>query len=422
MQVAAAIHFLIIRHGGKMRYTRIIPFLSLLLLIAFAGCSNDDMSSINSPVSDNTSQALSKSNGNHNDDFEGDFDNDHKGHSRNVHAVYTLSNSAAGNEVIMYRRSGRGNLSYAGSYSTGGTGTGAGLGSQGALVLYDGFIFAVNAGSNEVSVLSVGRNGLSLVDKKPSGGEQPISVTVHRNLLYVLNAGGSGNITGFKIHHDGSLSQISGSTKPLSSSASGPAQIEFNPNGRVLIVTEKATNSILSYSVGHDGIANGPNVQASAGDTPFGFEFDRRGRLIVSDAYGGNSLAGAMSSYNVSAGGVNLISGPVYNTQTAPCWVAITNNGRFAYTTNTGTSNISGYWIKHDGTLKLFNDGGNAASTGAGSSPIDMAISNNSQYLYALSAGTNTISVFRIDNRRGGLKSIQTVSGLSSGTVGLAAN
>ncbi|MGA8264770.1 MAG: beta-propeller fold lactonase family protein, partial [Ignavibacteriaceae bacterium] len=114
--------------------------------------------------------------------------------------------------------------------------------------------------------------------------------------------------------------------------------------------------------------------------------------------------------------------GPVSNTQTAPCWVAITNNGRFAYTTNTGTSNISGYWIKHDGTLKLFNDCGNTASTGTGSKPIDMAIGNNSQYLYALSGGTNTISVFRIDNRRGGLKSVQTVSGLSSGTVGLAAN
>ena len=228
-----------------MKYTKIIPFLSLLLLIAFAGCSNDDMSSINSPVSDNTSQALSKSHGNHNDDFEGDFDNDHRGHSRDIHAVYTLSNSVASNAVIMYRRSGHGELSYAGSYSTGGTGTGSGLGSQGALILYDGFIFAVNAGSNEVSVLSVDRNGLSLVDKKPSGGEQPISVTVHRNLLYVLNAGGSGNITGFKIHHNGSISPIPGSTKPLSSSASGPAQIEFNPNGRVLIVTEKA---FLSFS------------------------------------------------------------------------------------------------------------------------------------------------------------------------------
>lgn len=401
-----------------MRYTRIISFLSLLLLIVFAGCSSDDMSSLNGPVSDNTSQALSKFNGDH----DNGFDSFHGGHRSDVHAVFTLSNSASGNEVIMYNRSANGNLSYAGSFSTGGTGTGSGLGSQGALVLYNGFIFAVNAGSNEVSVLSVGRNSLSLVDKKSSGGQLPISLTVHSNLLYVLNAGGSGNITGFKIHRNGSLSQITGSTKPLSSSASGPAQVEFSPNGKVLIVTEKATNSILSYSVGHDGIANGPNVQTSAGDTPFGFEFDRRGRLIVSDAYGGNSLAGAMSSYNVSVGGVSLISGPVYNTQTAPCWVAITNNGRFAYTTNTGTSNISGYWIKHDGTLKLFNDAGNTASTGAGSKPIDMAISNNSQYLYALSGGTNTISVFRINNRRGGLKSIQTVAGLSSGTVGLAAN
>ena len=190
----------------------------------------------------------------------------------------------------------------------------------------------------------------------------------------------------------------------------------------VLVVTEKATNVISSYSVGGDGIANGPTVTASAGDTPFGFEFDRRGRVIVSDAYGGNAGAGAMSSYNVSASGVDLITGPVVNTQTAPCWVVITKNGRFAYTSNTGTANISGYKIKHDGSIVLFNDGGNTGSTGEGSKPIDMAISNNSQYLYCLNAGNQTISVFRINNGHGSLYPIQTISGLTAGGAGLAAN
>ncbi len=386
-----------------MRYLKIFSVLSLFLLITFAGCEKNNTLSINSPADGDNLQPLSKQ-------------------SSNVHAVYTLSNSSAGNKVIVYKRSGSGTLTNAGSFSTGGTGTGTGLGSQGALVLDGNFIFAVNAGSDEVSVLSVGANGLSLVDKKPSGGMQPVSLTTHGNLLYVLNAGGTGNITGFRIKKNGSISQIAGSTKPLSSGSAGPAQIEFSPNGRVLIVTEKATNSIDTYVISNNGMANGPITQASAGATPFGFEFDKKGHLIVSDAFGGGALAGAMSSYNVSTSGVSLITGPVFNKQTAPCWVAITKNGKFAYTTNTGTSNISGYKIEHNGSLKLFNDGGNTASTGAGSSPIDMAISNNSRYLYALSGGTNTISIFRIDNGHGGLTHEGTITGLWTGTVGLAAN
>jgi 6-phosphogluconolactonase len=373
-----------------------------LLLAIVAGCQ-DDFDPVTGPGGTDETPTLSKG-----------------GH--NVSAVYTLSNSAAGNEVIVFSRSGKGHLSPAGSYSTGGLGTGGGLGSQGAVVLSGKFLFAVNAGSDEVSVLKVRRNGLTLVDKVSSGGIRPISLTVHRHLLYVLNAGGDGNITGFRISRGGELTPIPGSTQPLSGSGVGPAQVEFNPRGSVLVVTEKGTNLIDTYVVGSDGVAGPPNTQASVGDTPFGFEFDKRGHLIVSDAFGGGPGLGAMSSYNVSAGGISLITGPVANTQTAPCWVVVTKNGKFTYTSNTGTNNISGYKIRHNGSLELFNDGGNTASTGAGSSPIDMAVSHNSKYLYSLNAGNETISVFRIDNRHGSLSSVQTVSGLPDGSVGLAAN
>lgn len=392
-----------------MKNLKIFTAVLFFLVLIFAGCEKRDVGSINGPVNGDDTQALAKH----------DFGNmgDH-----NVHAVYTLSNSAAGNEVVMFKMSGYGILTKVGSFSTGGTGTGSGLGSQGSLILEGGLLFAVNAGSNEVSVLAVAENGLTLVDKKPSGGMTPISLTTHGRLLYVLNSGGSGNITGFKINNGGTISQISGSTQPLSGPSSGPAQIEFSPDGRALVVTEKATNMIDIYTIGSDGSASGPIVQSSAGDTPYGFAFDKRGHLIVSDAFGGGSLGGAMSSYDVSPGGISLITGPVYNKQTAPCWVVVTKNGRFTYTTNTGTSNISGYRIRYNGGLVLFNDGGNAASTGAGSHPIDMAVSNNSQYLYALSQGTNTISVFRIDNGHGRLRSVQTVGGLTSSSAGLAAN
>jgi 6-phosphogluconolactonase len=389
-----------------MQYKKIfIPFLFLIIVI-FAGCEKNEVGSINGPANDNAVQSLDK----------------YGGSGHNVHAVYTLSNSAAGNEVVMFKISSHGTMSMTGSFSTGGLGSGGGLGSQGALVLDGGLLFAVNAGSNDISVLSVGENGLTLIDKKSSGGTKPVSLTVHGRLLYVLNGDSPENITGFHINNDGTISQISGSTQPLSGTGVGSAQIEFSPNGRVLVVTEKNTNMIDTYVVGFNGSVSGPNTQASAGDTPYGFAFDNKGHLVVSDAFGGGTNGGAMSSYNVSSGGINLITGPVYNSQTAPCWVAITKNGRFAYTTNTGTSNISGYRISHNGGLVLFHDGGNTASTGSGSSPIDMAVSSNSQYLYALSHGTNTISVFKIDNGHGRLFAVQTVSGLLSSSAGLAAN
>jgi 6-phosphogluconolactonase len=378
-----------------------LMFLSafLLTLIVLAGCQ-ENQTPITGPTD---SQSLSK-----------------KG--SNVFAVYTLSNSTSDNEVIMFNRDATGSLSPAGSFSTGGTGTGSGLGSQGAVVLSNGFLFAVNAGSDEVSVLKVGANGLTLTDNVSSGGTMPISLTVHDDLLYVLNAGGNGNITGFRISRDGQLTPIAGSTQSLSGAGVAPAQIEFNPWGNVLVVTEKGTNLIDTYVVGSDGVAGSPNTQASAGDTPFGFEFDKRGHLIVSDAFGGGANAGAMSSYNVSTGGISLITGPVANAQTAPCWVVVTKNGKFTYTSNTGTHNISGYYVGQDGSLTLFNDGGNTGSTGAGSNPIDMAVSNDSQYLYSLNAGNQTISIFRIDNGHGGLSSVQTISGLPARSAGLAAN
>ncbi len=379
------------------------------LVIIFTGCEKDEIGSINGPVNGTDPQALAKH------DFN-DFGD------RNIHAVYTLTNSTAGNEVVMFKMSGHGTLLMAGSFSTGGTGSGAGLGSQGSLVLTGGLLFAVNAGSNDVSVLSVRENGLTLLDKKPSGGTAPISLTVYDRLLYVLNSGTPENITGFRINNNGTISQISGSSQPLSGAGVGPAQIEFSPNGRILIVTEKASSMIDTYIVGYNGIAGAPVIQPSTGTTPYGFAFDRRGHLIVSDAFGGGSLAGAVSSYYVSSGGISLITGPVYDEQTAPCWVALTGNGRFAYTTNTGTSNISGYRIRPNGGLILFKDGGNTASTGAGSHPIDLAVNNDSQYLYALSQGTNTISVFRINEGHGGLRLVQTVGGLSASMAGLAAN
>ena len=337
-------------------------------------------------------------------------------------AVYVQMNQMSGNAIAIYQRSTDGMLTYSGMAATGGLGTGAGLGSEGSVTLSgDGrWLLAVNAGSNDISVFRVSPNGLTLTDKVFSGGVLPISLSLYKNLLYVLNAGGSGSISGFVLDQDGKLAPLAGSARPLSNNgagaAPGPAQISFNKDGSMLVVTEKASNMIDNYTVGKDGIASFPTAHPSSGMTPFGFAFTQQGALIVSEAFGGAPLASAVSSYDVSNGGLAVISASVPTGQTAACWIAVSKNGKFAYSTNAGSGSVSAYRVGTDGSLSLID--GAAGLTGDGSSPIDATVSNNGQFLYALNGRTHNISAFAIQ-ADGTLQSIGTFEGLPMGSVGI---
>lgn len=334
-----------------------------------------------------------------------------------IGAVYTLTNSPSGNEVLVYNRSANGNLAFQGAYATGGLGSGAGLGSQSAVILSKNnqWLYAVNAGSNQISAFAVNPKGLELVDVVDSGGVRPISLTVYKDWLYVLNAGESGNISGFSIGQNGSLSPVPGSTQPVSNvgvgAAPGLAQVAFSSDGSTLVVTEKTTNLIDTYTV-VDGLAGAPVTHPSSGAVPFGFAFDRHGHAIVSEA------SGAVSSYQIDGGGFNVISPSVVNTQVAACWIAISKNGKFAYTTNAGSGSISSYALAEDGSLTLLNPV--AGTTGVGSSPVDMAFSVNGRYLYALGSAAHSITIFQL-NANGSLASIGSMS-VPVGVVGLAAH
>jgi 6-phosphogluconolactonase (cycloisomerase 2 family) len=338
-------------------------------------------------------------------------------------ALYTLTNAAGGNSVVAYERASDGTLTLEGTFATGGLGSGAGLGSQGALVLGQGdkWLFAVNAGSNDISVFSVDHDGISLVDREPSGGTTPISLTSSGDVLYVLNAGGTGNITGFNVEH-GRLAPIAGSTRPLSGNATGPAQVQFSADGRLLAVTEKNTNRIDIYTVNKDGTANGPTWHPSAGITPFGFAFGKDGKLIASEAFGGGANASAASSYTVGKdGSFDVVSASSPTHQTAACWLALTSNERYAYTANAGSASISGYSVDRDGSLSLLDANGVTGTTGA--HPADLALSNNSHYLYSLNitASTQSISAFEVQSD-GSLSPVTGIgSGLPPSAVGLAA-
>jgi 6-phosphogluconolactonase (cycloisomerase 2 family) len=332
-----------------------------------------------------------------------------------VGAVYTMTNDPAGNQVVIFNRTDDGLLTKAGSISTQGTGSGGGLdplGSQGSLVLSEGhrWLLAVNAGSNEISVFKVLPDGLKLVDKVGSGGVLPVTLTIVHDLVYVLNAG-SPNIAGFNLSHKGQLTPLTNSTRPLV--GGGFAQVGFDPEGEALVVTDKADSKILVYSVDHDGLPGmDPVTSPSNGITPFGFIFDQWGHLVVVEV-----TTDAVSSYNIlNNDTLKVISPSVVNGQKASCWIAGNELG-YIFTANPGSSTISSYKIDtENGKLTLLN-----GTAGAGNTPLDLAITVNGEFLYALDPSSGAIDMFQIECK-GTLKNLGTVpGGLSIFAQGIAA-
>ena len=337
-------------------------------------------------------------------------------------AVYTLSNAANGNAVLAFDRAANGRLTPAGSFATGGLGSGGGLGSQNAIVLSaDGMrLIGVDAGSNEISVFDIVPGGLLQRSRVASGGTMPTSLALRGNLLYVLNAGAAGNVVGFHVEPSGALSMIAGSTRSLSGNATAPAQVEFGPGGNLLFVSERATNLIDTFRVEPSGMLSGFTSYASNGATPFGFAFGRHDTLIVSEAFGGMPNASALSSYKVDGlSSLTLSAGSVPTTETAACWVAVTKDGRYAYTTNTASGSVSGYRVGMDGALTLLDADGVTGFTGIGSTPLDAALSRDSRFLYVLARNAAKISVFRV-RQDGSLAFVPAAEGIPTTSAGLA--
>lgn len=338
--------------------------------------------------------------------------------------VFTSSNAQAGNELLVYARGHDGTLALFTRAATGGQGSGAGLGSQGAVTLSgDGrFVFVVNAQSNTVSTFALRGRELQLVSVVSSAGLHPISVTEHDGLVVVLNDEGAGNIAAFR-NVRGELRPVAGSVRGLSvAGGAAPAQVGFSDDGDALVVTEKNTNRLTSYRVRQDGGIGTPVVTPSPGQTPFGFAFNRRNRLLVTEAVGGAPGASTVSSYRFSPAEPAqpvAVSPSVPDTQAAACWVAITPNGRYAYVANTGSSSVSSYRIGGAGAIELVD--AVAGQTGTGSSPADTAVSADGRHLFVRNGRTYTIASFTIEHD-GTLTATPLATGLPAAAVGLAAN
>lgn len=358
-------------------------------------------------------------------------------------AVYAMTNAAEANEIVAYERRGDGSLRLIGRFATGGQGSGPDpnfpadpLASQEALILSADHrhLYAVNAGSDTISALQVrGDGSLELAATVNSGGDFPVSLALHQDLLYVLNGGGAGNISGFRLSA-GLPAALAGSTRPLSGAATPlpdnavlPATVAFSPGGEFLVVTEKASNLIDVYLVDQDGLPGDPIPQTSAVPTPFGAVFDFNGFLISSEANANGNMpvqdGSALSSYALAGDGtLTPVTAGAPTLQTAACWVEMSADNRYAYTTNTFSGTISGFSLSGSGELVALNpDDGITADLGENSIPLEMAFAD--RYLYVLAAGPGEVRAYQL-SADGSLLALPgaTVAGLPGATAeGLAA-
>ncbi|HEX4719352.1 MAG TPA: beta-propeller fold lactonase family protein [Thermoleophilaceae bacterium] len=319
--------------------------------------------------------------------------------------VYLDDNTAGANTIAAFDRHADGSLTpVAGSpFSAGGAGTGSGLASQGAIQITDDghFLLAVDAGSNQISVLKVNKNGsLKPVDVTSSGGSLPVSITVHRKLVYVANAAdGGANYTGFRLAGDGSLSRIPHSTVPLPD-GSQPGDIFFNGTGTKVVGTRINSSLIDSFVVAPNGrlVAAPGSPFAAQGVGPFGSEFrpTNPNQVFVSNAHDG-ALAGTVSAFNDLADGTlsSIGASPFPDHQTAACWVEITRDGNVLFTVNTGSGSISSYSIAADGALTLLGSTPVSAERGVGA--VDARLTPDNGTLYVDESRVGTVAGFAVD-------------------------
>src|SRR5216684_7499889 len=330
--------------------------------------------------------------------------------------VYVNDNTAGANTIAAFDRHSDGSLTpIPGSpFAAGGAGLGSIVGSQGALqVTADGrYLLAVDAGSNQISVLRILPNGsLGPVEgpQTSSGGVEPISIAVHGNLVYVANEGdktsGTGsNYTGFTLNAGGRLTPLKNSTFALPSTAN-PGDILFNSTGSNIVgievgTTDPSTFLIDSFLVGRDGritpAPGSPFAAEAAG--PFGSEFSptNPGHLYVSNAHGGAGN-GSVSAFNVSTAGAlsSIGASPYADGQTAPCWVEISPDGRYLFAVNTGSTSISSYQIQSDGSLSFQKNA--TFKSGAGIRPFDARLDPSGSDLYVVDAALKAVTAFAVN-------------------------
>lgn len=319
--------------------------------------------------------------------------------SQPVGAVFAQTDNLSGNTVVAYDRAADGSLRHAGVYATGGRGgqlAGSVVdrtASQGALALdsVNGLLYAVNAGSDTITVFDVRGDRLSRRQVIFSGGAFPVSIAIHGSLVYVLNARDGGSIQGY-LRVGRTLTKVAGWHRGLGLDPAAtpefthtPGQVAFTPDGSRLVVTTKAaTNAIDVFGVDRlRGPSARPVVNVEPGAVPFAVAFDARGRLVVAEAGPSAVATFVINRDNTLRPIVTQATG-----QAATCWIVATRGN--VYTGNAGSGNLSGYAVKADGTLTPLG----TFATGAGQ--IDVAATPDGRYLYSQTGARGGIVALRV--------------------------
>src|SRR5215213_7137285 len=335
-------------------------------------------------------------------------------------AVYVQTN-AAPNEVIAFRRAADGSLDRLGSMATGGDGDGSPhLTSQGSVALTaDGqHLLVTNAASDDISVFSVASDGSIELRERVHTGATPRSVAEHDGLVVVLNTGEPG-IASFRLHADG-IARMEGGDQALDASDADPAQVTFSPDGSMVVITERGTDSIVTYELTAEGTFGASSEIPSEGPTPYGLAFTSGGTLIVTEAFRAEKGAAAASSYALEDGSLVVRTSSVGNGRSEICWVVVTPNDRFAFTTNFADGAVSRFAIAADGSLSLEDATAGIAVDGK-PGLRDEDLSSDGRFLYAIDADGGRIYGWSVD-ANGTLEPVGSWEGLPATVAGLAAN
>jgi len=310
-------------------------------------------------------------------------------------AVFLMTNSNSGNQILRFGRQANGSLVSLGSTPTGGNGSGGTvdpLGSQNSLLLTQdgGFLLAVNSASGTVSSFQVDGANLHLVDIESSGGSAPGAIAQWGNLVYVLNQAGNASVVGFHLE-DGRLIRIPNAIGYLTTGLSGGSSVTFTSDGRVLLAAERVTGKIDAFPVNADGTVGTANVSAYPGI--FDFAIAPSSGLLIS--VGGPNIGSSLVDDTATV--TSIASTPIFK---GACWVVVTANG-FAYASTGGSNVINGYSVTASGVFTAIGTG--EAGTAPNGALLDLALSDDGKYLYANNGGSGAIDIWTI-NANGSLK------------------
>jgi 6-phosphogluconolactonase len=349
--------------------------------------------------------------------------------------LYTQTNEPT-NTVLQFTRGADGRLTRAASVPTGGAGTNGiringtpgpnTLGSQFSVITVPAsrLLIAANGGDNSISVfgLDASSGAPALMRNTRTAGLRPNSLAVSNQVLYASFLGGTLQLGAYRLAADGSLTKIGlynvAQMGGLSAASVAPTQILLSPDQRFLIVsTGTGSNAVLSFPINADGSLGNPVANTTQFATPFAGQFVRTAggaTVFLSTGITGVSL----TAYTMSSTGVlTQLSQAAAAGVGAPCWLAVTPDGRHAYVGN-GSGSISSYSIGADGTLTLLQSMAAAEPgvlAGVNSVAGDSWVSPDGRLLYSTYLGADKIVTYSIGTNGALTKIDDDVIGTSSG-------